>query len=192
MPRFQSTAGATLSPCYIRKLKHYPIFLHLKDRSVLVVGAGKVALRKTKGLLEAGARVTVVAPDVEPEFEDLPVRLVRRRLRRRMRLRGSCASRARQLADRRLDRRREPAAQRRTPQEARRGFVKSRDPCRPRPALPAPDSSSGAAALSPSGIRATSSGPDRWRWPRPWKAPSPTGGTSSSRPARARAKRWRT
>ena len=81
MPRFQSTAGATLSPCYIRKLKHYPIFLHLKDRSVLVVGAGKVALRKTKGLLEAGARVTVVAPDVEPEFEDLPVRLVRRRFR---------------------------------------------------------------------------------------------------------------
>src|SRR5215467_4717610 len=59
----------------------YPIFLDLKDRSVLVVGAGKVALRKTLGLIEAGARVTVVAPDVEPEFEDLPVRLVRRRFR---------------------------------------------------------------------------------------------------------------
>jgi siroheme synthase-like protein len=67
--------------CYIRKLKHYPIFLDLKDRSVLVVGAGKVALRKTKGLLEAGARVTVVAPESEEEFESLPVRMVARRFR---------------------------------------------------------------------------------------------------------------
>jgi len=62
-------------------LKHYPIFLDLKDRPVLVVGAGKVALRKTRGLLEAGARVTVVAPEWEPDFEALPVRMVRRPFR---------------------------------------------------------------------------------------------------------------
>ena len=48
---------------------------------MLVVGAGKVALRKTRGLLEAGARITVVAPECEPEFEELPLRLVRRRFR---------------------------------------------------------------------------------------------------------------
>lgn len=65
----------------LSNLKHYPIFLDLKDRPVLVVGAGKVALRKTKGVLEAGARVTVVAPDWEAEFESLPVRLVRRHFR---------------------------------------------------------------------------------------------------------------
>ncbi len=59
-------------------LPHYPIFLNLKDRPVLVVGAGRVALRKTRGLLEAGARVTVVAPEAEPEFEELPVAMVRR------------------------------------------------------------------------------------------------------------------
>jgi precorrin-2 dehydrogenase/sirohydrochlorin ferrochelatase len=62
-------------------LKHYPIFLDLKDRPVLVVGAGKVALRKTRGLLEAGARITVVAPEWEPEFHSLPVRMVPRRFR---------------------------------------------------------------------------------------------------------------
>ena len=63
------------------RLKHYPVFLDLKDRPVLVVGAGKVALRKTRGLLEAGARVTVIAPDWESDFETLPVRLVQRRFR---------------------------------------------------------------------------------------------------------------
>jgi siroheme synthase-like protein len=62
-------------------MRHYPIFLTLKDRPVLVVGAGKVALRKTRGLLDAGARVTVVAPEWEREFESLPVRLVPRRFR---------------------------------------------------------------------------------------------------------------
>jgi siroheme synthase-like protein len=62
-------------------MPHYPIFLDLKDRPVLVVGAGKVALRKTRGLVEAGARVTVVAPKVLPEFDRLPVRVLRRPFR---------------------------------------------------------------------------------------------------------------
>ena len=56
------------------EIETYPGFLDLKDRPVLVVGAGKVALRKTRGLLEAGARVTVIAPDWESDFETLPVR----------------------------------------------------------------------------------------------------------------------
>ena len=65
----------------LTSLTHYPIFLDLRYRPVLVAGAGKVALRKVKGLLEAGAVVTVVAPRWETEFETLPVRLVRRRFR---------------------------------------------------------------------------------------------------------------
>lgn len=48
---------------------------------MLVVGAGKVALRKTRALVEAGARVTVVAPEWDAEFETLPVRVVPRRFR---------------------------------------------------------------------------------------------------------------
>jgi siroheme synthase-like protein len=62
-------------------LDYYPIFLNLNDRPVLVAGGGKVGLRKTRGLLESGARVTVVAPDILPEFDALPVRLLRRRFR---------------------------------------------------------------------------------------------------------------
>ncbi len=39
----------------------YPISLHLAERAVLVVGGGPVAQRRLLGLLEAGAKVTVVA-----------------------------------------------------------------------------------------------------------------------------------
>ena len=67
---------------YAKDVKvYYPIFLDLTGKSVLVAGAGKVALRKTKGLLEAGARVTVVAPKSLPKFTTLPVRVLTRRFR---------------------------------------------------------------------------------------------------------------
>ena len=40
-------------------MSYYPIFLDLRSREVLVVGGGKVGLRKVQGLLEAEAKVTV-------------------------------------------------------------------------------------------------------------------------------------
>lgn len=40
-----------------------PLFLKLAEKTVLVVGAGSVAERKIESLLEAGARVRVVAPE---------------------------------------------------------------------------------------------------------------------------------
>ncbi|MEE4272766.1 MAG: siroheme synthase CysG [Thermoanaerobaculales bacterium] len=42
----------------------YPVMLDVSDRACLVVGGGGVALRKAQGLVEEGARVTVVAPEV--------------------------------------------------------------------------------------------------------------------------------
>ncbi|MCC6366547.1 MAG: bifunctional precorrin-2 dehydrogenase/sirohydrochlorin ferrochelatase [Bryobacterales bacterium] len=60
---------------------YYPVFLDLRGREVLVVGAGKVALRKVKGLLEAGAKVTVVSPQWEEGFAGLDVTLRKRRFR---------------------------------------------------------------------------------------------------------------
>jgi precorrin-2 dehydrogenase/sirohydrochlorin ferrochelatase len=55
--------------------------LDLAGRSVLVVGGGRVALEKVQGLLDCGAAVTVVAPQIAPELERLPVDLVRRSYR---------------------------------------------------------------------------------------------------------------
>lgn len=60
---------------------YYPVYLNLSGKAALVVGAGRVALRKTRGLIEAGARVTVVAPERAEGFESLDVRWVQRRFR---------------------------------------------------------------------------------------------------------------
>ncbi len=56
----------------------FPINLNLEGRSCLVVGAGRIGLRKTEQLLAAGARVTVVAPEVVGDFAALPVTMHQR------------------------------------------------------------------------------------------------------------------
>ena len=49
----------------------YPVNLVVAGRPCLVVGGGRVALTKVRGLVDAGARVTVVAPEVVPEVAAL-------------------------------------------------------------------------------------------------------------------------
>ena len=44
----------------------FPVMLDLEGRECLVVGGGVVAARKVAGLLDAGARVTVVSPVLAP------------------------------------------------------------------------------------------------------------------------------
>jgi len=48
---------------------YMPVSITLTDRPVLVVGGGAVALRKIEAILEYGARVTVVAPEVEDKIK---------------------------------------------------------------------------------------------------------------------------
>lgn len=49
----------------------FPVFLKLEGRRVLVVGAGPVAASKLRPLVDAGARVTVVAPRVLREIDEI-------------------------------------------------------------------------------------------------------------------------
>ena len=49
-----------------------PIFLSVKGRLCLVAGGGEVAKRKAGVLLDAGARVRVVAPEIDPALARLP------------------------------------------------------------------------------------------------------------------------
>lgn len=58
-----------------------PAFLDLRGEAVSVVGGGGVALRRTRSLLEAGARVRVIAPERHPDFGTLAVEWVARAYR---------------------------------------------------------------------------------------------------------------
>ena len=52
-------------------MKFYPINLDVENKSCTVVGGGEVALRKIRGLLSAGARVKVIAPEICAGVDEL-------------------------------------------------------------------------------------------------------------------------
>jgi uroporphyrin-III C-methyltransferase / precorrin-2 dehydrogenase / sirohydrochlorin ferrochelatase len=60
---------------------HYPLALAMAGRRAVVVGGGRVALRRARGLVDSGAHVVVIAPEVAAELDDLPVTVLRRRYR---------------------------------------------------------------------------------------------------------------
>ncbi len=67
------------SPSPERRPQHgFPVVLDIAGWPCLVVGAGGVAAHRTRGLLAAGARVTVVAPEVTEAFDDLAAAAPRR------------------------------------------------------------------------------------------------------------------
>jgi uroporphyrin-III C-methyltransferase / precorrin-2 dehydrogenase / sirohydrochlorin ferrochelatase len=74
--------GSTRGPGGDGESARYPLMLDLAGRRVVVVGGGPVALRRVRGLLEAGAHVVVIAPSVQPELAALPVAVLRRPYRR--------------------------------------------------------------------------------------------------------------
>ena len=52
-------------------MQYFPIAVKLKDRLVVVVGGGAVAERKAKNLLAAGAKVTVISPEITVSLRQL-------------------------------------------------------------------------------------------------------------------------
>ena len=49
----------------------YPMFLNIGGKRCVVVGGGRVALRKVRTLLEHGANIEVISPDLCPELVEL-------------------------------------------------------------------------------------------------------------------------
>jgi siroheme synthase-like protein len=59
----------------------YPIFLDVSGRRAVVIGGGKVAFRKAAALLDAGAGVTVIAPEFDEGLRTLRVERIEREYR---------------------------------------------------------------------------------------------------------------
>jgi siroheme synthase-like protein len=60
----------TMGPMGRPALQGYPVNLLVAGRRCVVVGGGRIAARKIAALLDAGATVHVVAPDLSPEVQD--------------------------------------------------------------------------------------------------------------------------
>ena len=52
-------------------MSYFPINLNLKNRRCLVIGGGEVAERKVEALLDFGAAVTVIAPEITSRLNEL-------------------------------------------------------------------------------------------------------------------------
>lgn len=52
-------------------MEFLPLFFDLKNRAVLIVGGGDVALRKARLLHKAGANITVISPEINQALQDL-------------------------------------------------------------------------------------------------------------------------
>lgn len=61
-------------------MKMLPLFFDMRGRKVLVIGGGKIAWRKALAFIEAGATLTVIAPEILPEFSSIgKIDLIRRK-----------------------------------------------------------------------------------------------------------------
>lgn len=52
-------------------MKYFPLFFRMTGVEVLVIGAGQVALRKIRSFMAAGAKITVIAPEIHPEILEI-------------------------------------------------------------------------------------------------------------------------
>ena len=58
--------------------RYYPVFLNLKGKKCVVVGGGRVAERKVLSLLESGADITVISPELTKRLRKESVKSLKR------------------------------------------------------------------------------------------------------------------
>jgi precorrin-2 dehydrogenase/sirohydrochlorin ferrochelatase len=51
----------------VKDMAHFPMFVSLKDKSILIIGGGKVAYRKIKKLIPFGPKIHLIAKQIKEE-----------------------------------------------------------------------------------------------------------------------------
>ena len=54
-----------------KKKPYFPMFVDLSEKKVVVVGAGTIAKRRIRSLIEFTNHMVVIAPEVNPELQEL-------------------------------------------------------------------------------------------------------------------------
>lgn len=52
-------------------MSYFPLFVELEGKPIALYGAGRIAARRLRGLLRFGAHVTVTAPEISQEVQEL-------------------------------------------------------------------------------------------------------------------------
>jgi precorrin-2 dehydrogenase/sirohydrochlorin ferrochelatase/precorrin-6A/cobalt-precorrin-6A reductase len=65
-PSKQTTVEPQAETC-----THFPLFIPLRSKAVLVVGGGKVAARRARVLIGFGASITVISPEICAEMQEI-------------------------------------------------------------------------------------------------------------------------
>lgn len=52
-------------------MKHFPLFIDINDKTILVVGGGKIASRRIATLLQFGCKILVIAPELCDDLKQL-------------------------------------------------------------------------------------------------------------------------
>ncbi len=60
-------------------MAYFPFYIDIKDKKILVIGGGKVALRKVEKLLPFEPEITVIAPFICDEIKKLDVTIIERK-----------------------------------------------------------------------------------------------------------------
>jgi precorrin-2 dehydrogenase/sirohydrochlorin ferrochelatase len=66
-------------------VKYYPVFINIKSKKAVIIGGGITAERKAVSLLKAGARVTVVSPELTEKLCNLEKEKIIRHIHRKYR-----------------------------------------------------------------------------------------------------------
>lgn len=55
----------------MNKNYYFPMFINLKDKNIIIFGAGKIAYRRVCSLVHTGCNITIVAPDIYYKFKSI-------------------------------------------------------------------------------------------------------------------------
>lgn len=62
----------------MQAVPRFPMFVNLWNQKVIIIGGGQIAARRAAVLLEFGAKITVIAPEIDSKLASLDIQTIYR------------------------------------------------------------------------------------------------------------------